>query len=858
MTVGQLVTGLRHNRDFMKQVAAWERVPARFPQYVSLSLPLSLALRIALEKQGISQFYVHQVQAIEAALHGQNVVVATATASGKSLCYTVPVLQTLLEQPLANALYLFPTKALAQDQLSNLQTLLKMGNLPLFAHIYDGDTAQSQRQKVGQRGTVLITNPDMLHAGILPFHTRWRSFFSQLRYIVIDEIHTYRGVFGSHVANVLRRLQRLCQFYGSQPRFICCSATIANPQEHAERLTEQPFYLVDESQNGAPRGKKQIILYNPPMIDPWLGIRQSMTLAARDAALLFLENDVQTVLFGRSRQTVELLLSYLQDSWQASGRDEALLRAYRGGYLPSERRGIEQGLRTGQVMGVVATNALELGVDIGGLGAAILVGYPGSVAASWQQMGRAGRRNEADESVAILIAGMGAVDQYLCRHPAYLFGKSPEHALIAPDNLRILVSHLLCAAFELPFSIGDSFGNFGAVDELMQALAKEGSIYVTRRQYHYLGANLPAHTFSLRTSGQENVVIQDVSQPQPRVIGELDLAAASVMVHEGAVYLHQAQSYLVDALDWSGRVAHVRPVTVDYITKATSDSQIVRLQATEEQREGRILFGYGEVELISQVTGYRKMKRYTGEQVGVGMLDLPSMRLETMAFWLVIEEEMVEELVSAGILLAPNDYGPQWEKQRRAALERDEFHCRSCGTAIPPLHVHHVRPFREFVWEMGEIGEELSPALYERANQLGNLITLCPACHRRAEAGQQTRSALSGLAYALNSIAPLFLMCDVADLQVMAEMQNRLTKLPTVVLYERLPAGVGFSQKLFECRHKLLQATWELISSCPCQEGCPACVGAPGDIGPQAKVTTRQLIQKILEDYESTDFDKLS
>lgn len=826
MDVGKVLAELRLNRDFMAQVVVWERFRSRPEQIAMPTAPISPLLWRALQQRGIAHFYRHQAAAIDAALSGRNVVIATTTASGKSLAYNVPVLHTLLSQPQARALYLFPTKALAHDQLTDLNGLVSAGRIPVPIFSYDGDTPQSQRKQARQSAGILITNPDMLHAGILPYHTSWRNLFGQLRYIVIDEIHTYRGVFGSHVANVLRRLRRLCHFYGSNPQFICCSATIANPRQHAERLVEAPFSLIDESQNGAPAGEKHFILYNPPLIDPQLGLRQSTVLTAREAAFTFLRHNIQTVVFARARQTVELLLAYLRDDMVASQRDETEVAGYRGGYLPLERREIEQGLRSGRVRGVVATNALELGVDIGQLAAAVLTGYPGSVAATWQQAGRAGRRQEL--SAVILVAGANPIDQYICRHPRYLFGQSPEQALTNPNNPPIMAKHLLCAAFELPFRDGESFGSAGRVDSLLEELAQTGQLHHTRQQYHWLGEGVPAGHLSLRTSGNDTVVIQDKGGLRPEVIGEVDLSSAPTLVHEGAVYMHQARTYLVDSLDWPGRVAHVRPVMVDYYTRATVGSTIRRLAAEAEESQADLQWAYGDVQVVSQATGYRKIKRYSHETIGYGPIDLPPSELETSGYWLIFGDSLSEQLMAAGIFLRPNDYGPNWPSQRQKALSRDNHRCQLCGDTSK-LHVHHLTPFRQF-------------ASYQEANVLENLLTLCPVCHRRAEESQRTRSALAGLSYLLGNLAPLYLMCDPADVRVTAEIRSPLTKAPTVVLYETVPAGVGFSQRLFELHHELLASALELVNSCPCEDGCPACVGPAGESGPDTKQTTQQLL----------------
>jgi DEAD/DEAH box helicase domain-containing protein len=832
---------LRRNRDFMQSVTAWEKLPARPATWAPLSSPLPTVVTDALAVKGLSAFYRHQARAIDAVRRGEHVVVATPTASGKSLTYTVPVLAKLCQQSSHRALYLFPTKALAHDQQAETAALIQAGDLPLTCATYDGDTPQSQRRQVRQNSHILITNPDMLHAGILPYHTSWRDLFGNLAFVVLDEIHTYRGVFGCHVANLLRRLHRVCAFYGSQPQFICCSATIANPQEHAERIVERPFTLIDERHNGAPSGQKHFILYNPPLVDEELGLRGSTILAAKDAAVTFLAHDIQTIIFGRTRQTVELLLTYLRDELRYLGQVETAVTGYRGGYLPLERREIETGLRAGRVRGVVATTALELGIDIGRLDAAVLTGYPGSIAATWQQAGRAGRR--AADSVAILIAGNNPLDQYICNHPRYLFGQSPEHALTNPDNLRIMVKHLQCAAYELPFRQQEAYGGFGQVDDLLAALQEAGLLHQTRQQYHYLGEGSPASQVSLRTSGNDTVLIhqQDTADPQTaRVIGEVDLESVPFLLYEGAIYLHQAESYLVEELDWDGRMAYVRPVLVDYYTRASVGSHIRELRPQAEQDEAGLRRAWGEVSIVTQATGYRKIKRYTHETLGFGDIDLPEILLETDGYWLIFSEELAEQLYEAGILLRPNEYGPNWAQQRQLALARDGHRCRTCGAEgtlhVGTLHVHHIRPFREFGYIPGQNDH------YLLANQLDNLVTLCPGCHRRAEMGQQSRSALGGLAYVLRNLAPLYLMCDPGDIQVLAESRSPLTKAPTVVVYEQVAAGVGFSQRLFELHGELIAAALELVTTCRCRDGCPACVGPPGDIGPDTKQITKQLL----------------
>lgn len=842
MNLSDALSELRMSPGFMKQVVAWERIPARKARSANFPPTVDARVKHALEERGIRQLYAHQRAAIDASLNGEHVIVSTATASGKSLCYMVPVLNRLLARPTARALYLFPTKALAHDQLAEMLAVVSEGDLPIEVHSYDGDTTQSQRRQVKQSRGVLITNPDMLHAGILPQHTSWRDLFSNLHFIIVDEIHVYRGVFGSHVANVLRRLRRICRFYGSEPQFICCSATIANPQEHAERLVELPFNSVDESLNGAPTGDRQFILYNPPLIDEEIGMRRSSILEAKDVANTFLNGDVQTVVFARARQTVELLLAYLQDDADRYGRSPDTVAGYRGGYLPLERRDIERRLRQGELRGVVATNALELGVDIGRLSAAVLTGYPGSIASTWQQAGRAGRRSR--QSAVVLVAGGSALDQYLCQHPRYLFGRTPEHALCNPDNLRIMVKHLGCASYELPLKAGESYGGYGTVDELLDTLVEAGLLYRTNEQFHWLGEGIPAHQVSLRTSGDDTVVIQDISRDNPVVIGEVDLESVPLFAYEGAIYMHQARTFLVESLDWEGRLADVRPTDVEYYTRSSVGSTIRKLAPEEESTSGDVIRAYGDVLLVTKASGYRKIRRYTHENLGFGEINLPEMELDTNGYWIVFGESLTDRLVEAGLLVRPNEYGPNWKQQRERVLARDGYQCRTCGSEARTgqgLHVHHIRPFRDYGYVPGKNDG------YRLANELENLVTLCASCHRQAEAGQQTRSALGGLAYALSNLAPLYLMCDPADIHSSVDIRNPITKAPTVVIYERVAAGVGFSQRLYELHEELLASALEMVNDCSCRDGCPACVGPPGAIGPDTKESTQSLL-KMLSD----------
>ena len=608
-------------------------LPARPAVYGDFPTWLDARIVAGLNERGVARPYVHQAEAIAAVRDGQDIVVVTPTASGKSLCYMIPILQAIADDPAARALLLFPTKALGQDQVTEFAELTAATGLRVSASTYDGDTPAPIRTAVRSAGQVIVTNPDMLHAAILPHHTKWFQLFEQLRYIVVDELHTYRGVFGGHVANVLRRLLRICAHYGSHPIVICCSATIGNPGELAEALIGRPVRVVDRT--GAPVGERHLLLVDPPLLDPSTGARGSAVTLAQRWALPFLRAGRQTIVFGRSRVAVELLLTGLRESLRESRGPRSQVRGYRGGYLPTERRAIERGLRDGEILGVVATSALELGVDIGRLDVAIVAGYPGSIAATWQQFGRAGRR--AGTSVAVLVASAAPVDQYVVHHPEFLLDGPPEEARVDPDNLHVLLAHLRAAAFELPFEPGERFGP-NAADDLLAFLGEEGHVrQAGDGRWYWSSENFPASEISLRTAAQENVVIIDTTPDRPRVIGEVDLFAAQTLVHQDAIYLHESAQFHVDRLDWDERKAYVRRVDVDHYTQA---DRAVTLKPLDVFAEAETVGGrrsHGEVMVASLATIYKKLKFVTNENLGWGRIHLPEIELQTTAYWLTAE-----------------------------------------------------------------------------------------------------------------------------------------------------------------------------------------------------------------------------
>jgi DEAD/DEAH box helicase domain-containing protein len=620
------------------EVTLDHHLPDQPGEYAPLPSDLRPELASALAERGITRLYSHQAAAYRAARAGRHLAVVTPTASGKTLCYNLPVLQRLLERPTSRALYIFPTKALAQDQLTELGALTSRLPVDVKVDVYDGDTPPGRRTLIRDGGHIVLTNPDMLHTGVLPHHTKWRRLFSSLDHVVIDELHGYRGLFGSQVANVLRRLRRICAFYGSSPTFICTSATISNPRELAERLLEEGgVELIDRT--GAPRGERRLVFYNPPLIDRELGLRRSSILESRRIAGPWIRQGIQTIVFCRSRLQVEVMLSYLQEDLLPRLDARRRVRGYRSGYLPLRRREIEAGLRSGEVAGVVSTNALELGIDIGSLQAAVLVGYPGTIASTWQQMGRAGR---GSGSVAVFVASNSPLDQFIVRHPDYFLGASPEEGLVDPDNLLVLAGHLQAALFELPFEGRERLGG-AEVGELLQLFEEDGVVSRSAGRWYWSHEAFPAEGVSLRRLAADNVVIVDTSRPRPEVIGEMDQFSTPVFLHEEAIYLQDGSQYHVDRLDWEQKKAYVRPVEVDYYTDALFAVSVAVLDSFAHDRLPGWDRAHGEVKLTSLASRFKKVRFHTHENVGSGPISLPEQTLHTTAYWLSLDDDRWRE-----------------------------------------------------------------------------------------------------------------------------------------------------------------------------------------------------------------------
>lgn len=633
MSIDDALEYIKYNEQISENIVHWRKIKAKEATYVEMPRDLPESLRNALHKRGIQQLYSHQGDALALARQKKSFVAITPTASGKTLCYNLPVLESILKNDQTRALFLFPTKALAQDQKNEIHELVEGEGLQVNSYTYDGDTSPSIRQKIRKAGHIVMTNPDMLHSGILPHHTKWVSLFENLRFVIIDELHTYRGVFGSHVANVIRRLKRICHYYGSNPIFICTSATIDNPLELAEALTEEEMALIER--NGAPSGEKNFVFYNPPIVHKALNIRKSATLEARSLAVQLLKEKIQTIIFAKSRVRVEILLTYLKDLVKNELGSKSI-RGYRGGYLPKERREIERGLRDGTIYGVVSTNALELGVDIGQLQACIMTGYPGTIASAWQQAGRAGRRQ--GKALVIYVAENNPLDQYIVQHPDYFFNKNPEKALINPNNLIILVDHVKCAAYELPFQKGDHFGSF-EVEEVLEYLTEERVLHHNSGKWYWMSDSFPAHNISLRSASQENIVIIDqTDSPNHRVIGEMDRFSAMTLLHDEAIYLHQGYQYQVEFLDWEEKKAFVNEVNVDYFTDANLAVQLKVLEVDKSTTDSVLEIGYGDVMVQAMATIFKKIKFETHENIGSGPIHLPEEELHTNAAWVSLLE----------------------------------------------------------------------------------------------------------------------------------------------------------------------------------------------------------------------------
>ncbi|MEB2313484.1 MAG: DEAD/DEAH box helicase [Sorangiineae bacterium] len=788
--VDAVVTEWLESGAVRRCLAAERVIGATEARYAPIPSALAPGLRRALAGRGITELYAHQAEAVEAALARRHVVVATPTASGKSLCFHLPVLQALAEDASARALYLYPTKALSRDQEHDLRALVGEAELGIPAVVFDGDTPGDARRAARERGRVLITNPDMLHAGLLPNHPKWAALFQGLRYVVLDELHTYRGVFGSHMAHVIARLRRVARFHGSDPTFIMATATIGNPREHAARLIGSPpegLALVERS--GAPRSARRFFLYNPPVVNQELGIRASTLKQAVSLTASLVRARVPTLLFGPSRNSVETMLKYLRAEVGDVAGPDAIM-GYRGGYLPEARRRVEQGLRDGEILCVVATNALELGIDVGELDAVVCAGYPGSVAGTWQRFGRAGRRGAT--SIALLVCSSDPLDQFLAREPRWLLERDAEEARIDPANLEILIQHLKCAAFEAPFELtapgarparpelaeGEHYGalDAAATRDALEYLGGHGLIHESGGRYHWAGEAFPASSVSLRSVGWDNFVIIELESA--RTLAELDWRAAHTMLHEQAIYQHDAEQYQVERLDYENHKAFVRKVAPDYFTTALTYRTVEVIDRAKGAPFGPAALGFGDVKVVEKVTGYKKVKFFTHENAGYGDVHLPEMQMHTTSFWLTLPEALVESLGAT----------------RAAVIEG----LRGLGAALETVSALAlmIDP------------RDLNRTLGDGDGDAGG-----------ASPRPAGRDPLGGRTGGFE---------------------------PTVFLFDAMPGGVGLAERIYERAGELIGRARGLIGGCACASGCPACVGPEAEGGAARKQLALAVADAVL------------
>ena len=589
---------------------------------------------LSLKKRGIERLYYHQSKAFSLASVGKDVVVVTPTASGKTLCYNLPVLNSIVKNSSGRALYLFPTKALAQDQLSELNELSNLFKNEIKSFTYDGDTPSLKRKGIKGKANIIITNPDMLNTAILPHHSSWADFFENLNFIVVDELHTYRGILGSHLANLFVRLLRICKHYGSDPVFICCSATIANPAEHAEMLTGRPAELINE--NGAPSAQKELVIYNPKMIDSRNNIRRSSLYEAGKLAYKAISCNVSSILFARSRINLELLLKSITEQLAKEGKETSAVSGYRSGYLPEERRGIEKNLRSGKLRAVLSTNALELGIDIGSLDLVLIHGFPSSIASAWQQIGRAGRRNSL--SAAVIVPSNLPLDQFFAKRPNWLLEASPETARINPSNPYIRLEHIKCAVFEIPFGVNETFGGEN-ISDILEFFFEHGMLDACGcskdRTYSWNSLEYPASSFSIRSTSGGKYTIFDVTEEQkPLMIGTIDKHPAGTMVFPGAVYFHNGKTYSVESIDFENMECFVKKSFSNTYTEA---KVYVRTNIAE-QFEGSGFFGWGEALVSTVPATYKIIDANTHKVVGHGTIDFPEDQIETTSLWLKVPQ----------------------------------------------------------------------------------------------------------------------------------------------------------------------------------------------------------------------------
>jgi DEAD/DEAH box helicase domain-containing protein len=814
--------------------------------YGDFPIGLSSDLASALSDIGINKLYKHQIESYHEARLNHNVLLTTGTASGKTLGYLLPILDEFLKCDLpVNALFLYPTKALTYDQntqaipiIQKINEIRKSPNkTSISLAVYDGDTPQAKRAEIRKKTNFILSNPDMVHFAILPNHTAWEYFLTNLRFIVLDELHTYRGVFGSHVANIFRRLKRVLSLYGSNPIYISTSATIGNPVELAENIFEEKFIHIHE--NSAPRGPKTIVFYNPPIQNIEFGIRKSAVNESVRLASDFMQHKIQSLVFQVSRKSVERSLRYFRE---ANPEEADYVQAYRSGYLAAERRKLETELRNGKTKVLFSTNALELGIDIGGITSVIITGYPGSITSTIQQIGRAGRQN--NPSYAVLIANNSPIDQYLINRPEFLFFRSPENAYVNPNNPIILLFHLRCAAQELMFSEEEAFGklDWKSILPLIEILEVEGHIHKSNHKYFWISKDYAAGISSIRNTSGSPVKLITTNEDKETVIGQVDYTSSMWMVHPGAVYMHLGEEFMVKDLNLTENKAYLHKSQHNYFTEAKRNLNITILGKDSIKSYTNYHLSFGKLNVESKIVGYKEILWDSKQTIAEKELDLPAFNLETEGFWITFSEKMILKIKSdQSLRIGKNDYGKNWESIKKLVRARDFYTCQLCGLIEENQahHVHHKKPFKLF-------------SNSEEANHLTNLIALCPSCHQKVEVNVRVRNGLSGFSFLLRNIAPLFLMCDYADIDVFYESNSDLAGGEAIcIFYDLIPFGIGLSQNFFKSFNQLIPEFLQHIRQCPCVQGCPACVGPVMEFSVGVKEETIYLLSLLLEgDYE--------
>lgn len=818
-----------HEPEIQKNIVYHKKTRPCHGNYVDISENIDTRIKELLGRLGIQKLYSHQVKAIRNVLQRKNTVITTGVASGKSFCFQLPILESLLEKIENRSLLLFPTKALTQDQNKSLSLMLESLMIKARTGIYDGDTPPDLKLITRTKAQVIFSNPDMLHLGILPHHTKWKDFFSNLKYVIVDEVHIYRGVFGSHTANLLRRLKRICCFYKSNPTFIMTSATLSNVEHFVEKLIEMDFEIISE--NTAPEGEKHNILYNPPIVNHELGIRRSALQETIMIALYLYRKGLQSIVFATSRKQVETIVKYLKNSIE----NPETVCAYRSGYLPETRRRVENGLKNHEILTVVSTNALELGIDIGSVDAVIMYGYPGSITSFRQQIGRAGRKFKP--SLGIMVAAPQLIDQYIVQNPEYLFWSNPEEAHINPDNPYILLNHLKCALFEKPFYDNEDFGLLPK-DNLHKCLAYLQSIetaHSSNNAYYYSSVNYPADGISLRSTGASNFAIL----LNKKLIGLVDEPSAFWMLHPQAVYLHGGETFIVKDLDLDQKTATIEELDPGYYTvpQTKIDHQLLKRKKIVDFKNYTMQIG--DLKVIERVTGFIKHKWLTGEIIGSGEVELPQTDYVTVGFWLTVSESTIKILESREAWDNKKiDYGSDWYHIKQKIKKRDSFTCQNClkKEGQTRLHIHHKTPFRLF-------GDA------KKANSESNLITLCPTCHNLAEKNLKIISSLGGLAYIIRNLAPLYVMSDKKDLSVTCHNQIKFSgNKPGLVIHDNIPGGIGLSEKLFVLLPDLIEKSISVLVSCPCKNGCPSCIGPTTNNSSTNKIQIKEFLLTLTHD----------